>query len=107
MWVPDVYQGARTPVTLFLSAAPKIAAFAMAFRLLATGLADFSKDWILMLIVLAISSLALGNIVALPKLIKRMLAYSTIAHMGFLVIGLVQQVAEVMRFGFFMFRSIL
>ena len=89
MWVPDVYQGARTPVTLFLSAAPKIATFAMAFRLLATGLADFSKDWILMLIVLAISSLALGNIVAIAQInYKRMLAYSTIAHMGFLVIGL-------------------
>ncbi len=90
MWVPDVYQGARTPVTLFLSAAPKIAAFAMAFRLLAKGLADFSNDWSLMLIVLAVSSLALGNIVAIAQInYKRMLAYSTIAHMGFLVIGLV------------------
>ena len=90
MWVPDVYQGARTPVTLFLSAAPKIAAFAMAFRLLAKGLAEFSNDWTLMIIVLAVSSLALGNIVAIAQVnYKRMLAYSTIAHMGFLVIGLV------------------
>ena len=90
MWVPDVYQGARTPVALFLSAAPKIAAFAMAFRLLAKGLAEFSNDWTLMIIVLAVSSLALGNIVAIAQVnYKRMLAYSTIAHMGFLVIGLV------------------
>lgn len=90
MWVPDVYQGAKTPVTLFLSAAPKIAAFAMAFRLLGTGLADFSDDWSLMLMFLAILSLVLGNVVAIAqKNYKRMLAYSTVAHMGFLLIGLI------------------
>lgn len=90
MWVPDVYQGARTPVTLFLSAAPKIAAFAMAFRLLGSGLANSSDDWSMMLVLMAVASLALGNIVAIAQInYKRMLAYSTIAHMGFLIIGLI------------------
>ena len=90
MWVPDVYQGARTPVTLFLSAAPKIAAFAMEFRLLGSGLANSSDDWSMMLVLMAVASLALGNIVAIAQInYKRMLAYSTIAHMGFLIIGLI------------------
>jgi NADH-quinone oxidoreductase subunit N len=89
MWIPDVYHGAATPTTLFVGAAPKLAAFAFIMRLLATGLQGMAADWQQMLVVLAIASMALGNIVAIaqPNL-KRMLAYSTIAHMGYLVLGI-------------------
>jgi NADH-quinone oxidoreductase subunit N len=89
MWIPDVYHGAATPTTLFVGAAPKLAAFAFIMRLLANGLQGMVADWQQMLVVLAIASMALGNIVAIaqPNL-KRMLAYSTIAHMGFLVLGI-------------------
>ena len=90
MWIPDVYEGAATPTTLFVGAAPKLAAFAFIMRLLANGLAGMTADWTQMLVVLAIASMALGNIVAIAQgNLKRMLAYSTIAHMGFLVLGLV------------------
>jgi NADH-quinone oxidoreductase subunit N len=88
MWVPDVYEGAPTPVTLFIGSAPKLAAFAMAIRLLADGLGGLADDWQLMVILLAVTSMALGNIVAIAQTnLKRMLAYSTIGHMGFLLLG--------------------
>lgn len=89
MWLPDVYQGASTPVTLFIGTAPKIAAFAMAIRILADGLQGLSTEWAGMLIILAVLSMSVGNIVAIAQTnIKRMLAYSTIAHMGFLLLGI-------------------
>ena len=89
MWLPDVYQGAPTPVTLFISAGPKIAAFAMAIRLLVNGLPALAADWQQMLVLLAIASIALGNITAIAQInLKRMLAYSAIAHMGFMLLGL-------------------
>src|SRR5512145_343285 len=88
MWIPDVYHGAPTAVTLIVGAAPKIAAFAMAMRLLVNGLPDLARDWQQMLALLAFLSMALGNITAIAQTnIKRMLAYSTIAHMGFLLLG--------------------
>jgi NADH-quinone oxidoreductase subunit N len=89
MWIPDVYEGAPTPVTLFLGTAPKISGFAIAFRLLVEGMEGMVADWQQMLAVLAVLSMAIGNIVAIAQWnIKRMLAYSTIAHMGFLLLGL-------------------
>ena len=89
MWLPDVYQGAATPVTLFIGTAPKLAAFAMAIRLLADGLQGLAQEWSAMLIILAVLSMAIGNVVAIAQSnIKRMLAYSTIAHMGFLLLGI-------------------
>ena len=89
MWIPDVYHGAATPVTLFIGAAPKIAAFAFALRLLAGGLQAMATDWGQMLAVLAVGSLLVGNVIAIAQAnLKRMLAYSTISHMGFLVMGL-------------------
>lgn len=89
MWVPDVYQGALTPVTLFLGSAPKIAAFALAIRLLVDGLGGLHSDWQGMLIILALLSMGLGNLVAIAQTnLKRMLAYSTISHVGFIFLGL-------------------
>ncbi len=89
MWVPDVYQGAPTSVTLLLGAAPKFAAFAITIRLLVEGMLGLAIDWQQMFIVLAVASLALGNIAAIAQSnLKRMLAYSTIAQMGFIVLGL-------------------
>jgi NADH-quinone oxidoreductase subunit N len=89
MWVPDVYQGAPTSVTLFLGSAPKIAAFALAIRLLVDGLGGLVAQWQDMLIILAVLSMALGNLVAIAQTnIKRMLAYSTISHVGFIFLGL-------------------
>jgi len=89
MWVPDVYQGAPTAVTLFLGSAPKIAAFALAIRLLVDGMGGLVAQWQDMLIILAILSMALGNLVAIAQTnIKRMLAYSTISHVGFIFLGL-------------------
>jgi NADH-quinone oxidoreductase subunit N len=90
MWIPDVYEGAPTSVTLFLGTAPKIAAFAMLMRLLVEGLGGLQGDWTQMLIPLAVLSLAVGNIVAIAQSnLKRMLAYSTIAHVGFLFLGII------------------
>jgi NADH-quinone oxidoreductase subunit N len=90
MWVPDIYEGAPTAVTLFISTAPKIAAFAMTFRLLADGLQALLADWQGMLMVLALLSMATGNIIAISQTnIKRMLAYSTIAHVGFFLLGMI------------------
>jgi NADH-quinone oxidoreductase subunit N len=89
MWIPDVYHGAATPTTIIIGGAPKIAAFAFVMRLLANGLQGMVGDWQGMLVILAIASMALGNIVAIAQgNLKRMLAYSTIAHMGFLVLGI-------------------
>ncbi|MFZ1537581.1 MAG: NADH-quinone oxidoreductase subunit NuoN [Chromatiaceae bacterium] len=90
MWVPDTYQGAPNPVVLFLGSAPKIAAFALAFRLLVDGMGALHAEWQGMLIILAIISMAVGNIVAIAQTnIKRMLAYSTISHVGFIFLGLI------------------
>ena len=89
MWVPDVYQGAPTPVTLFLGSAPKIAAFALTIRLLVDGMGSLVEQWQNMLIILAVLSMALGNVVAIAQSnVKRMLAYSTISHVGFIFLGL-------------------
>lgn len=88
MWLPDVYQGAPTAVTQFIGSAPKIAAFAMAMRLLVGSLGGLSHEWQGMLIVLTVLSLGLGNVVAIAQSnIKRMLAYSTISHIGFILLG--------------------
>jgi NADH-quinone oxidoreductase subunit N len=93
MWVPDVYQGSPTAVTLLLGGAPKLAAFAMTLRILAEGLLPMSYDWQQMLMVLAVASLAIGNLTAIAQTnIKRMLAYSTIAQMGFILLGLLSGV---------------
>jgi len=89
MWIPDVYHGAATPATLFIGAAPKIAAFAFVMRLLAQALGGMGADWQLMLAILAAASIGLGNVVAIAQTnLKRMLAYSTISHMGFLLLGI-------------------
>jgi NADH-quinone oxidoreductase subunit N len=89
MWVPDVYHGAPTAVTLFIGTAPKLAAFAFAMRLLVDGLEPAHGDWQQMLAVMAVLSLAIGNLAAIMQTnIKRMLAYSTISHMGFLLLGI-------------------
>jgi NADH-quinone oxidoreductase subunit N len=95
MWLPDVYQGAPTSVTLFIGTAPKIAGFAMAIRLLVDGLGDLSVDWSQMLMVLAVASMALGNVVAISQTnFKRMLAYSTISHVGFILLGILSATAN-------------
>jgi len=89
MWIPDVYHGASTPATILIGAAPKIAAFAFVIRLLANGLQGLTGDWQQMLWVLAALSLLVGNVVAIAQTnLKRMLAYSTISHMGFVVLGI-------------------
>ncbi len=89
MWVPDVYHGAPTAVTLFIGTATKIAAFAFVLRILVQGLQSISPDWQQMLVIMAVLSMAVGNIAAIAQTnFKRMLAYSTISHMGFLLLGL-------------------
>ncbi|MGV7209896.1 NADH-quinone oxidoreductase subunit NuoN [Oxalobacteraceae bacterium A2-2] len=94
MWVPDVYQGSPTAVTLLLGGAPKIATFAICIRLLVEGLLPMAVDWQQMLMVLAVLSLAIGNLTAIAQTnLKRMLAYSTIAQMGFILLGLLAGVA--------------
>ncbi|MEW7990824.1 MAG: NADH-quinone oxidoreductase subunit NuoN [Candidatus Thiodiazotropha sp.] len=98
MWVPDVYHGAPTAVTLFLGSAPKIAAFALAMRLLVDGLADLHggwEGWQGMLIILAVLSMGIGNVIAIAQSnIKRMLAYSTISHVGFILLGILAGTKE-------------
>lgn len=90
MWLPDVYQGAPTAVTAFIGSAPKLAAFGMAYRMFESGLGSVGPYWQQMLAVLAVMSLAIGNIAAIMQSnLKRMLAYSTISHVGFLLLGLV------------------
>jgi NADH-quinone oxidoreductase subunit N len=89
MWIPDVYEGSPTCVTLFIGSAPKIAAFALAMRLLTEGLDASQPDWSSMLIVLSVLSIAIGNIVAIAQAnLKRMLAYSTISQVGFILLGI-------------------
>jgi NADH-quinone oxidoreductase subunit N len=89
MWVPDVYQGAPTPVTLLIGAAPKLAAFAITIRLLVEGMLGLAVDWQQMFIVLAVASLMVGNVAAIAQSnLKRMLAYSTISQVGFVLLGL-------------------
>jgi NADH-quinone oxidoreductase subunit N len=93
MWLPDVYQGAPTAVTLMIGTAPKLAAFAIAIRLLVQGLLPLAADWQEMLGVLAVASLLVGNLAAIAQTnLKRMLAYSTIAQMGFVLLGLLSGV---------------
>ncbi|MDO8650954.1 MAG: NADH-quinone oxidoreductase subunit NuoN [Undibacterium sp.] len=95
MWVPDVYQGSPTAVTLLLGGAPKLAAFAICFRLLVEGLFPQAVDWQQMLVVLAVLSMAIGNITAIAQTnLKRMLAYSTISQMGFMLLGLLSGVSN-------------
>ena len=95
MWIPDVYHGAPTAVTLIIGGAPKLAAFAIAMRLLVDGLLPLAIDWQQMLAVLAIGSLFVGNIIGVMQTnLKRMLAYSTISHMGFMLLGLMSGVVN-------------
>jgi len=102
MWVPDVYQGAPTAITLFISTAPKIAAFAMLMRLLVEGLGGLLVHWQDMLIIIAVLSIILGNVIAIAqKNIKRMLAYSTISHVGFLMLGIIAGTSEGYAAGMF------
>ena len=90
MWVPDVYQGAPTAITLLIGAAPELAAFGIIIRLLVEGLLPLAFDWQQMLAVLAVASLLVGNLAAIAQTnLKRMLAYSTIAQMGFMLLGMV------------------
>ena len=90
MWLPDVYEGAPTSVTLFIGTVPKLAYFALALRLLAQGLAGMTLEWTQMLAALAVLTLVVGNVVALVQTnIKRLLAYSTIANVGFIILGFV------------------
>ncbi len=89
MWVPDVYHGAPTAMTLFISSAPKIAAFAFVVRILGQGLESQVAEWRDMLVILAVLSMAVGNIAAIAQTnLKRMFAYSTISHMGFMLLGI-------------------
>jgi NADH-quinone oxidoreductase subunit N len=89
MWIPDVYHGAPTAITLFIGSAPKIAAFAMALRLLVYGLFPLAHHWQVMLMIMAVLSIGLGNLAAIAQTnIKRMLAYSAISHMGFMLLAL-------------------
>ncbi|MEY2805127.1 MAG: NADH-quinone oxidoreductase subunit NuoN [Pseudomonadota bacterium] len=94
-WVPDVYQGAPTAITLMIGGAPKLAAFALVMRLLVDGLMPLAMDWQQMLAVLAVASLLVGNLAAIAQTnLKRMLAFSTIAQMGFVLIGLLSGVVD-------------
>ena len=95
MWVPDVYQGAPTSVTLMIGGAPKLAAFAITIRLLVEGMLPLAIDWQQMLAVLSVGSLLVGNLAAIAQTnLKRMLAYSTISQMGFVLIGLLSGVVN-------------
>ncbi len=90
MWIPDVYHGAPTAITLFIASAPKLAAFAIVIRMLVNGLIVVSQDWQTMLLILSVLSMAVGNFAAIAQTnLKRMLAYSAISHMGFMLLGLV------------------
>jgi NADH-quinone oxidoreductase subunit N len=90
MWIPDVYHGAPTSVTLFIGSAPKLAAFAIVMRLLVNGLITMAQDWQAMLVILSVLSMAIGNLAAIAQTnLKRMLAYSAISHMGFMLLGVV------------------
>ena len=102
MWVPDVYHGAPTAVTLYISTAPKLAAFAMLMRLLVDGLGALQPQWHDILVLLAVSSLVIGNVVAIAQTnIKRMLAYSGISHIGFMLLGVLSGSADGYAAGMF------
>jgi NADH-quinone oxidoreductase subunit N len=89
MWVPDVYHGSPTAVTMLIGSAPKLAAFAISIRMLVNGLLPLAQDWQQMLLIMSILSMAIGNLAAIAQTnIKRMLAYSAISHMGFMLLGL-------------------
>ena len=89
MWIPDVYHGSPTTVTSYIATAPKVAGFAMAIRLLAESMGSFQTDWQGMMIILAVLSMAVGNVIAIAQTnLKRLLAYSTISHVGFIMLGL-------------------
>ncbi|KAI3592885.1 NADH-quinone oxidoreductase subunit NuoN [Cupriavidus sp. CER94] len=93
MWIPDIYQGSPTAVTLLIAAGPKVAAFALIMRLLVEGLLPLAGDWQMMLVVLSVVSLLIGNLTAIVQTnLKRMLAYSTISHMGFILLGMLSGV---------------
>src|ERR1700675_3439037 len=95
MWIPDVYEGSPTCVTVFIGTASKLAAFALAMRLLPEALGASQTDWSQMLVVLAVLSMAIGNIVAIAQFnLKRMLAYSTISHGGYVVLGVLSGTAQ-------------
>lgn len=95
MWIPDVYQGAPTAITLLIGGAPKLAAFAVMIRLLVEGLLPLAIDWQQMLMLMAVASLAIGNFAAIAQTnVKRMLAFSTISHMGFVLIGMMSGVVN-------------
>jgi NADH-quinone oxidoreductase subunit N len=95
MWVPDVYDGAPTPVTMLIGSAPKLAAFALAMRMLVDGLGALQADWQQMLVIMSVLSLAIGNVIAIAQTnIKRMLAYSTISHVGFILLGILAGTTE-------------
>jgi NADH-quinone oxidoreductase subunit N len=95
MWIPDVYEGSPTCVTVFIGTASKLAAFALAMRLLPEALAGSQADWSQMLVVLAVLSMAIGNIVAIAQNnLKRMLAYSTISHVGYVLLGILSGTAQ-------------
>ena len=95
MWLPDVYEGAPTAVTLFIASAPKLAGFAIVMRLLVSGLFDLAPQWQSLLLVMAVLSIALGNLAAIAQTsLKRMLAYSAISHMGFMVLALTTGVVQ-------------
>lgn len=95
MWIPDVYQGAPTAITLMIGGAPKLAAFGMVMRLLVEGLLPLAVDWQQMLLVLAVGSLLIGNLAAIAQTnVKRMLAFSTISQMGFVLLGIMSGVVN-------------
>jgi NADH-quinone oxidoreductase subunit N len=95
MWVPDVYHGAPTAMTMFIGSAPKLAAFAFVMRILVEALQPLTIHWSGMLMILAVMSMAVGNITAIAQTnLKRMFAYSTIAHMGFLLVGVLSGTVE-------------
>src|SRR5439155_17560098 len=113
MWLPDVYHGAPTAVTLLIGGAPQLAAFAICIRLLVEGLLPLAIDWQQMLALLAIGSLLIGNLAAIAQSnLKRMLAFSTISQMGFLLLGLLSgvvnsnQINAEMAYGATMFYAI-
>ncbi|KQT37848.1 NADH-quinone oxidoreductase subunit NuoN [Methylophilus sp. Leaf414] len=102
MWVPDVYQGSPTPMTLLIGSVPKLAAFAMTVRLLVQGLHPLAQDWQDMLMLMAILSIIIGNFSAIVQTnLKRMLAYSTISHVGFIMFGMMSANANGFASSFF------
>ncbi|MDN0075947.1 NADH-quinone oxidoreductase subunit NuoN [Crenobacter sp. SG2303] len=95
MWVPDVYQGSSTALAMMIGAAPKLAAFVFVLRILVQGLGPLVADWQGMLVIIAVLSMAIGNITAIAQTnVKRLLAYSTVSHMGFLLLGLIAGTPE-------------